>query len=637
MRRKKRLSIAVILFLIYYIILTLSLPVFAESADEKIVIVLDAGHGGIDGGTDTGIRTEKEYNLLVTQYLYEELSADARFEVIMTRTDDTYLKFLPRALVALENNADLLLSLHFNSNAATYVKGNMAYCSVIDRFDASALAGKLLDAISAAVPVERGNVEYVEDTGDSLGVYYWNAEKQWDMPGAWQLGTKSDYYSINTWASKFGIPSIIVEHGYLSNPDEAAVIDKDENLRAMAKAEAEAIVSYYTNHTHTFGDMQTDFPSNCTLTGTASYRCTICGMKSGTVSLAAAPDGHYWRQTASSAANCTADGYAEFVCQIAYNLNDKGYPCDVHSYTETYPAAGHNYEVTEDVQAAHGVDGVHTEVCRNCGDTVSATTPGEPHSYTVTESTAPTCEEAGKTVYTCSVCGASYEETISPGGHSYEEVSPVSAASEADGTVKLRCTVCGDEKTISEPACEHQYDKEEIPPTCETAGKIIETCRLCGYVRVEEIPAAGHDYIRQMDVASTCSAAGFYKGKCSVCGDVVTENRPVLPHTYETVSETSGERVMRCTVCGEEYTQQTDAGGIASVLHKPAVPVIIGVVVVQLAVVGVIFLQHRKRKLEESRRRSRFEEPFDDDERPDAPSGDVSGEETVSREPTLKK
>lgn len=629
MRRKKRLSAAVILFTIYSI-LTLCLPVFAEPADEKIVIVLDAGHGGYDGGTDTGIRTEKEYNLIVATYLYEELSADDRFEVIMTRTDDTYLKFLPRAMVALENNADLLLSLHFNSNSAAYVKGNMAYCSVVERFNASVLAGKLLDAISAAVPIDRGTVEYVKDTGDSLGVYYWDHEKQWDMPGAWHLGMKSDYYSINTWSSKFGIPSIIMEHGYLSNRDEAAVIDKDENLRAMAKAQAKAIVDFYTGHTHTFGDMTTDYPSNCTLAGTASYRCTVCGMKSGTVPLSANPDGHYWRQLSSAAATCTTDGYAEFVCQIAYNLNDKGYTCDVHKYTETYPATGHNYIVTEDVQAAHGVDGVHTEVCQNCGDTISTRTPGEPHTYTVTESVAPGCEEAGKTVYTCSVCGSFYEETISAPGHVYEEVNYVPATPEKDGYRDLRCAACGDEKTETEFACEHQFGTEEIPPTCENDGKIVETCQICGYVKEEEIPAAGHDYIKQMDVASTCSAAGFYKGKCRVCGDVVTENRPVLPHSFETVSETSHERLLRCSVCGYEHTEEIARDSIADIVRKPVVLVIIGIAVVQIAVIGVLAAQHRKKKLEEMRRRIRFETSYDE-------TPDNIPAETDSRKPAHRK
>ncbi|MBQ2120442.1 MAG: hypothetical protein II197_05745, partial [Peptococcaceae bacterium] len=46
----------------------------------------------------------------------------------------------------------------------------------------------------------------------------------------------SDYFSINTWGSKFGVPSLIVEHGYLSNSGDRALMDQDETLRKIAEA-----------------------------------------------------------------------------------------------------------------------------------------------------------------------------------------------------------------------------------------------------------------------------------------------------------------------------------------------------------------------------------------------------------------
>ena len=181
-----------------------------QAASEKIVIVLDAGHGGIDGGTDLGIRTEKEYNLILTQYVAEALRNNGNFDVILTRSDDTYLKFLPRALFALENNADVLISLHCNSSEIPDANGALAIISKIEPFSAYTLAGNILDSISNAVGLTRRNVETRADTGDSLGVYYWNSDLQWDMPAASHLGQTSDYFSINTWESKFGVPSIIV-------------------------------------------------------------------------------------------------------------------------------------------------------------------------------------------------------------------------------------------------------------------------------------------------------------------------------------------------------------------------------------------------------------------------------------------
>ena len=112
--------------------------------DGKIVIVVDPGHGGIDGGTDAGVRTEKENNLVIAKALKTILENDGRFTVILTRDTDVYLTYLERSLIAKENNADLFFSLHCNSSPESYPNGNMAYISVIDRFAAEDLAGMVL-------------------------------------------------------------------------------------------------------------------------------------------------------------------------------------------------------------------------------------------------------------------------------------------------------------------------------------------------------------------------------------------------------------------------------------------------------------------------------------------------------------
>ena len=76
----------------FFLIIIAAFLLCVSVSAENPVIVIDAGHGGYDGGTAQGIRTEKEYNLLLAQYLYDELTADGRFDVYMTRTTDVYLK-----------------------------------------------------------------------------------------------------------------------------------------------------------------------------------------------------------------------------------------------------------------------------------------------------------------------------------------------------------------------------------------------------------------------------------------------------------------------------------------------------------------------------------------------------------------
>ncbi len=393
-------------------------PVLAEETLEKPVIIIDPGHGGIDGGTNVGIRTEKVYDLLISQYLKEELLNHGGFEVYLTREDDTYLKYLPRALYIVTYQGDLLLSMHCNSSSYTSVGGAEAITSLISPYSAYTLGDSILAKISEKTGIINRGVRTRTDTGDSLGVYFWDTEKNWDVPGASHLQIISDYYSMNTWASKFGAPSLIIEHGYLSNSGDRALLDQDETLRAIAKAEAEALIEYYYGHTHTYTEEKVvDFPSSCSLDGTTSYHCTVCGIKKDTEPLPSSPESHLYRQSASAKATCTADGYIEYVCQISFNLNDKGYTTPVHTYREVLPMIGHAYEVVSDTSAGHGTNGEHTEVCRNCGDTITTVSEGDPHHYTIVEDIPADCTTDGRITYVCGDCGASYTEEIPAAGH----------------------------------------------------------------------------------------------------------------------------------------------------------------------------------------------------------------------------
>ena len=494
--------------------LFLSLAVFADiERDGKVVIAIDPGHGGIDGGSDAGTYPEKVYNMKLAQYLRDCLNEDERFSAVLTREEDIYLHFVPRVRAAVDAGADVLISMHCNTFEQSYVGGCTAFVSRIEKYSAGTLAGMLLDAISTS-GIYRGRVDTRVDTGDSLGVYYWDEEHQWDMPGRPDLGIPSDYYSINMFGSKFGIPAIIVEHGYLSNPGDLAILDDDDNLRAIARAEADAIISYYTGHEHVFGEIEIDYPSNCAYAGTESRRCVICGARSGISQLEENPEGHFWRATYYSPATCTSDGYAEYVCQITYNLNQKGDPREVHKKQEVIPATGHDYETLEDSQPGHGSNGRLWQRCRNCGDEILEIRTGDGHDFEEQSYTPPTCTEPGSRVLLCTVCGFISEEVIEPSGHRYEVTEDSEPTHLEDGRHVEICAVCGDEISEIRPAEGHSFEEESvIPPTCTEPGKKMLKCSICGYEISEEIPAAGHSETEGPDGRIVCS----------VCGEVIRE------------------------------------------------------------------------------------------------------------------
>ena len=105
-------------------------------------------------------------------------------------------------------------------------------------------------------------------------------------------------------------------------------------------------------------------------------------------------------------------------------------------------------------------------------------------------------------------------------------------------------------------------------PTCDTEGKKVRRCTLCGEeIETEVIPALGHKpdgkWVRDHD--STCAEEGADVQHCTVCGKPCESRAiPKLPHTSsdkwvtekEPTCEEKGTKVLKCSVCGEVLERQ---------------------------------------------------------------------------------
>lgn len=472
-----------------------ALSVGASADDGKIVLVLDPGHGGNDPGTTVGTRYESEYNYDIALLLKDRLEETGKFQVYLTRGKNEKPVYLLRAAVADRYNADMLISLHFNSNPTLdpTLNGVEVLASVLDEWCPSTLASSISSSIAKECGLTDGGVVRKKDTGDSRGVYYWHDELGWDIPGA-KTNRVSDYYSMIAWGTKLGFPSIIVEHAYLSNKSDLAFCDSKGGLEKMAEAEAEAIIKYFTGHTHTYGAETCDRRANCCLEGVYSRKCTVCGHRTDVRRTPADPSVHGWT-VESKDATCTEDGYLKRECQISRNLSEKGFShISIHNDNVTYPAIGHAYVTEVDTPAGHAVDGLFRQVCSNCSDVVETVRPGDPHIYVNVDSVPVTCTEAGHDTYECSVCRDTYTDEYPATGHSYEaDGEPLTCA--ADGTKEYTCTKCGDVTAEAVTVPPHTFEvQEDTPPTCTADGVKREKCQVCGLENVEILPAVGHDY-----------------------------------------------------------------------------------------------------------------------------------------------
>ena len=85
----------------------------------KLRIVIDAGHGGKDSGAIGFNGTkEKDLNLIYAKKLFDLLSADQKFDPIMTRDVDTYISLTARAEKAIDTNGHVFLSVHCNASVS---------------------------------------------------------------------------------------------------------------------------------------------------------------------------------------------------------------------------------------------------------------------------------------------------------------------------------------------------------------------------------------------------------------------------------------------------------------------------------------------------------------------------------------
>lgn len=182
-----------------------------------LVVVIDAGHGGVDGGA-VGVATgvvEAALNLDYAYALKAELEARG-MRVVMTRTDEDALASGKKADMAARKKimngcgADILVSIHMNKFRDRAVNGPMAF------YETGAEEGKLL-----ATSVIQGVCK-------ALG-----------RPV--RLANPADYYVIR----ESEMPAVLVECGFLSNAADEALVQTEEYRNALVCGIADGVEAYF--------------------------------------------------------------------------------------------------------------------------------------------------------------------------------------------------------------------------------------------------------------------------------------------------------------------------------------------------------------------------------------------------------
>ncbi len=195
----------------------------AKDADGDIVVIVDAGHGSIDGGACQNGLKESEMNWSIATALKAELQTYWGVKVYLTRGSSEYNSNTGRGRFGLSLNADLVVSVHHNSGSAT-ASGVEVYGTVNPTHSAMvSKLGKMICTKVSAVGLHNGGYRTRTSGSDS----------------------SRDYYTLIDEAVRSGIPGMIIEHCYLSNPTDAAFIGNPVNRKKVATADATAIAEYF--------------------------------------------------------------------------------------------------------------------------------------------------------------------------------------------------------------------------------------------------------------------------------------------------------------------------------------------------------------------------------------------------------
>jgi N-acetylmuramoyl-L-alanine amidase len=220
-------------------------------------IVIDAGHGGHDQGTEgpKGL-LEKDLVLDVAMRLGQLVEDRMGAEVIYTRTDDTFVPLEQRTALANEKKADLFLSIHANSSSYPRIAGvETYYLNFSDSKEALDVAARenassqksifeLQDIIQKITLHDKAE-ESREFAGRVQAALY--AFSGRNVAGEKNRGVKKAPFVVLIGAS---MPSVLAEIGFLSNPREEALLKKPDYRQKLAEALYRGLTRYAEGLSH---------------------------------------------------------------------------------------------------------------------------------------------------------------------------------------------------------------------------------------------------------------------------------------------------------------------------------------------------------------------------------------------------
>lgn len=218
-------------------------------SDGRRTVVIDAGHGGKDPGAMSGGRQEKDLTLAAALALKARLEQTGRYRVVLTRDRDVYIPLDIRVQIARRANADLFLSLHADAGPDEAVRGASVYTLADRAVERSAklvtrddwfmktayrsdqsVSGILFDLTQRAT--KNRSATFAQILLDEIGDEQALLRRSHREAGLAVLLAPD-------------VPAVLLEMGFITNPDDQALLANPDSRSRLVGAVASAIDIYF--------------------------------------------------------------------------------------------------------------------------------------------------------------------------------------------------------------------------------------------------------------------------------------------------------------------------------------------------------------------------------------------------------
>lgn len=267
-------KVFILFFLFLFLNFIIPNDVQAQKEGKIKTVVIDAGHGGKDPGAIGKKSKEKDITLSVAKKTGEYIKQHCPdVNVVYTRSGDTFVSLLRRAQIANEKNADLFISIHCNANASPQPSGVETFVMGEHRNAANLEVAKL----------ENASILYEDNAEEDYGSFNPNSPEAYIMLNFFQSEYKNASLDFaehiqNQLVKRVGrkdrgvqqagflvlyktaMPSVLVEIGFLSNPNEENFLCSADGQTYIASALFRAFRDYKEAYEkeNTDADIDTD-------------------------------------------------------------------------------------------------------------------------------------------------------------------------------------------------------------------------------------------------------------------------------------------------------------------------------------------------------------------------------------------